>query len=306
MRRALLVVACGACAGCGDLASSDPGLGAPLYVTSSAGAQFRPGVFPAASGGPATQSVQTLHATVVIDQDRETVSAVLDPSAHAAIVGLAGQRGTWIVPAGPPDFDAPGQATLHATYGLTVTPGPVTMLVAATDAEGRIGEPASADVVAIEAAPPDGVLVVALEWLGRADLDLHVVDPDGNEAWSQDPNTWKKPIGPTDPNAWMTGGILDHDGNAGCTRDGQPREDVVWSQHMTASGTTIDPIVPSGEYTVRVDARSLCGDASAPWGLTVYSQGEVIGAARGIATPDDVAYQPHGAGAGVTALRFTL
>jgi len=299
MRRALLLLALAAC----DAASSDPGLGAPLYL---AGGQFRPGAFPAATGGPATESVQTLHATVVVDENRETLSAVLDPAAHAAIVGLAGDQGAWILPAGPPDFDTPGKATLHAGYAVSTTPGPLTILVAAVAADGRIGEPASADVVALDAPAPDGVLVVSLQWQGRADLDLHVVDPDGNEAWSGDPNTWKKPIGPSDPNAYLTGGMLDHDGNAGCTRDGAPSEDVVWAQHMTPSGTTIDPIVPPGEYTVRVDARSLCGDPSAAWGVTVYSSGEVLAAARGIATPDDVTYQPHGAGAGVTALHFAL
>ena len=48
--------------GCADLASSDPGLGTPLYV---ANAQFRPGAFPEATGGPVTQSVQPLHQTIV-------------------------------------------------------------------------------------------------------------------------------------------------------------------------------------------------------------------------------------------------
>jgi hypothetical protein len=299
MRRALLLLSLAAC----DAASSDPGLGAPLYVE---GGQFRPGAFPAASGGPATESVQTLHATVVVDENREAVSAVFDGTTRAAIVGLAGEDGAWIVPAGPPDFDTPGKATLHASYGVSVTPGPITMLVAAVDAQGRIGEPASVALVALDEPPPDGVLVVSLQWQGRADLDLHVVDPNGDEAWSGDPNTWKKPIGPTDPNAYLTGGILDHDGNAGCTLDGQPSEDVVWAQRMSSSGTTVDPIVPSGEYTVRVDARSMCGDASAAWAVTVLSNGEVLAKTRGIATPDDVTYQMHGAGAGITALHFTL
>jgi hypothetical protein len=75
---------------------------------------------------------------------------------------------------------------------------------------------------------------------------------------------------------------------------------------MSSSGTTVDPIVPSGEYTVRVDARSMCGDASAAWAVTVLSNGEVLAKTRGIATPDDVTYQMHGAGAGITALHFTL
>ena len=298
MRALVLIVL----AGCADLASSDPGIGAPLHIDH---AQFRPGGFPAATGGPTVQSIQTLHATVIIGENRETVSATLDANATAAIVGLDGYRGTWIVPSGPPDFESPQFASLHAGFGLDVTPGPVTMVMAAVDAEGRIGEPAQASLVALDAPMPAGKLVVSLQWQGAADLDLHVVDPDGNEAWSGDPNTWKKPIGPADPQAWMTGGILDHDGNMSCTRDGSPSEDVVWSEHMGATGP-VEPIVPPGEYTVRVDARSMCGDASAAWGVTVTAAGEIIAKVRGIATPYDATYEPHGAGAGITALHFQL
>ena len=54
-------------------------------------------------------------------------------------------------------------------------------------------------VVAIDAPPPDGELVVGLHWDGAADLDLHVVDPDGDEAWSGDPNTWQRPPPGSEP-----------------------------------------------------------------------------------------------------------
>lgn len=294
-------------AGCADVASSDPGRGAALYVQDG---QFRPGAFPAATGGPATLSVQSLFPTMVIGQDRQVVIAAMEPAAHAAIVGLAGEPGAWILPAGPPDVDTPDQATLHATVGVDrVMPGMVTFQVAAVDAEGRIGPAGTLDVVATAAAPPDGDLVVSLSWLGAADLDLHVVDPLGGEAWSGSPNTWKKPPPgtPIDPTAFLTGGILDQDGNASCVRDGEPHEDVVWKTRTSSSGMMIAPVIPSGEYTVRVDARSMCGDAaSAAWVVTVLSHGETLAEAHGIATPYDVTYEPHGAGAGITALHFTL
>jgi hypothetical protein len=302
MRAALLLLGLAAC----DAATSDPGLGAPLYVGS---AQFRPGAFPAATGGPATVDLKPLFSTMIIGEYRQKLTGHLAPDATAAIIGLQGAPGAWIVPAGAPDVDAPTDATLSATLGINeATPGPVSLVVAAVDTQGKIGEPMTADVVALDAPAPDGVLVVSLQWVGRADLDLHVVDPLGGEAWSGNPDTYQKPPPgtPVDPTAYLTGGLLDHDGNAGCTLDGEPSEDVVWAQRKSTSGTTVDPIVPPGEYTVRVDARSLCGDASAAWAVTVYSQGAVLGAARGIATPDDVTYEPHGAGAGITALHFTL
>ena len=89
-------------------------------------------------------------------------------------------------------------------------------------------------------------------------------------------------------------------------RDGEPHEDVVWKMRTSSSGMMIAPVIPSGEYTVRVDARSMCGDASAAWFVTAIPHGDRLAEARGIATPYDVTYEPHGAGAGMTALRLTL
>ena len=302
MRASLLVVL----AGCWTTASPDPGLGDAIVVQ---GAQFRPGAFPAASGGPPVLSLATTHVTATIDQEREQVNAVLDPAAHAAIVGVPGARGAWIVPAGPPDIDTPGDASLHAVYGVTdaLGPGPFTLSVAAVDAAGKIGDAQSVDLVAVAAPPPDGDLVVTLEWSSTADLDLHVIDPTGAEAWVGHPNTWQVPPPGTpgvDPCAWASGGILDGDANASCARSGLAREDVIWTTRTCASNP-VAPIIPTGSYTIRVDATSMCSDASAAWGVAVYRAGVLVGAARGIATPDDVNYSPHGPGAGITALTFS-
>ena len=303
MRAAVLALAL---AGCWPTASSDPGIGEALFVD---GAQFRPGDFPAASGGPAVLKATTAHTMVVVGENREPLHGTLDPAAQAAIVGIDGVSGAWIVPAGPPDFDTPTDASLHATFGVTETlgVGPFTLEVAAVDAAGRIGEAQQIDLVADDAPPPAGDLVVMLEWTGTADLDLHVVDPTGAEAWVGHPNTWQVPPPGTpgvDVCAWATGGILDQDANASCTRAGSPREDVIWTPRV-CNGKAYEPVIPAGTYTVRVDARSLCSDASAPWAVSVYRAGQLIGAARGIATPDDVAYEPHGNLAGITALQFT-
>jgi hypothetical protein len=298
MRTALILVcACTA-------ASPDPGYDAFVQIP---GAQFRPGPFPAATGGPTALSVVPTHPSVIIGRVHERVHGILGQSATAAIIGAQGTDGSWILPAGPPDVDAPGFPTVTAIFGLArdATPGPFSLEVAATDADGNIGDAAELAYVADVEPVPDGELVVALSWDGAPDLDLHVVDPTGSEAWSGSPNTWKPPPpgNPIDPNAFLTGGILDHDGNAGCHRDGEPSEHVIWAQRMGSMGL-VDPIIPSGEYIVRVDTRSLCGDAGASWYVAAYRSGQLLGAARGISTVDDVELQPHGAGAGVTALTF--
>ncbi len=278
-----------------DAVSPDPGLGALLQVE---GAQFRPGPFPADDGGPAAVAVTSGHSEITIGKLGEPLRGVLEPAARGAVIGIDGADGTWLLPAGVPDLDTPGLATVRAGYGVAddFPPGPFVLRVAASDEHGRFGASATTMIVANEQPPPEGELVIGLYWDSAADLDLHVVDPLGGEAWSDDPNTWQPPPPgePVDPEAYKAGGILDHDGNKGCRREGRPNEHVIW---------TMPP--PSGDYVVRVDARSLCGDASAAWYVAAYRSGEVLAAARGITTPADV-LEPHGAGAGTLAVRFEL
>ena len=303
MRAGLAIVVLAALIGC-DGATPEPGYGAALQL---ADAQFREGPFPAASGGPPTQQLVASHAAVDIGTIRGRLHAVLDPDARAAIAGIVGHDGAWIIVAGPPDVDTPGQPTATARFGLDpgVEPGPFTLLLSATDADGRIGEPASVDLVADAVPPPDGDLVVGLAWDSTADLDLHVVDPTGNEAWSAKPNTMPPPRPGTavDPDAYLTYGILDRDANASCHVDNPPMEHVIWKARKNSLGQPTTPIIPSGTYTVRVDTRSMCKDASAAWYVEVYAHGALLAAARGAATPDDVRGD-HSYGAGVTALTF--
>lgn len=280
---------------CGELASSDPGLGAMLRVE---GGQFRPGPFPDDAGGPVASAVTTRHAHVVLGRFDEPLRGVLAPGARGAVIGLAGVPGTWLVTAGSPELDTPGQPAARAVFGISpeLGPGPFTLQLAASDADGRFGPAITTELVADAEVPPDGELVIGLTWSGTADLDLHVTDPLGGEAWSDDPNTWQPPPPgePVDPLAYLTGGILDHDGNRNCHRDAAPSEHVIW---------TMPP--PPGGYVVKVDARAMCGAASAAWTVAAYRGGVLVGTATGLATAED-AVAPHGAGAGVLALRFAL
>jgi len=304
--RALVLVL----AACGGV-TADPGYGSELSIP---GAQVRPGAFPASTGGPQVDQLVTAHASVGIGHIHERVHANMDGTATGAIVGIAGAEGTFVLTAGPPDIEAPTEATATAIFGLdpATRPGPFTLEVAATDLAGKIGDAATIDLVADAAPPPDGDLVVGLVWDSTADLDLHVVDPLGDEAWSGDPNTWKPPPPgmQADPNAYLTGGWLDHDANASCHIDGDPSEFVVWTTRTgidpgTNQPIPIAPVIPPGTYTVRVDTRSLCRDASASWYVEVFAGGVLLGAARGVSTSEDAITGTHRAGSGVTALTFT-
>jgi hypothetical protein len=307
LRRLVLL----ALAGCSGGATSDLGYGNELVVP---GAQFRPGEFPEATGGPPVVNFTSTHTGIVIGQIRETITAVLDGSATGAILGIAGTPGAWIATTQPPDVTAPGEATLALAIGLAADAqaGPFTLLLAGVDEAGRISEPASLDYVAVATPPPSGDLVIALVWDSTADLDLHVVDPLGGEAYSAKPSTFTPPPPgmPIDPatqeNEVLASGWLDHDANAGCTTSGAPSEHVIWTPRVNPNtGATVQPVIPSGTYTVRVDTRSLCEDAQAYWYVEADSESVDVGNARGVSTSEDVLAR-HGNGAGVTALTFEI
>lgn len=295
MRAVILVLL----ASCTDGASPDLGLTARLQIE---GAQFRPGAFPADDGGPLTSSFVTRQSMIVVDRTGETLRAILEPRARAAAIGVVGDDNAWIVLAGPPDLDTPGQPVARASFALAPTfpRGPFELRVAASDEAGRFGPITTRAILALDGDPPAGELVVGLVWEGRADLDIHVVDPLGGEAWSDDPNTYVPPPPgtPADPFAYQMGGILDRDGNKDCRRDGRPREHVIWAMPP-----------PAGPYIVRVDTRAMCGDAIASWYAFALRGGEVLAEARGIATAEDAILPPNElgrGGAGVLALEFTV
>ena len=308
--KALVILALASCSGG---ATADLGYGNELVV---ANAQFRPGDFPSATGGPPTVNLKQTHTGIVIGEIRESITAVFDGTATGAIIGIQGEPGSWIVTTQPPGIESPGEATIAETIGLSLDAqqGPFTLVVAGTDSAGRIGEPATLAYMAVATPPPSGDLVVTLLWSSTADLDLHVVDPLGNEAWSGKPSTYTPPPPgmPIDPvmaeEDALASGWLDEDANANCTYDGSPAEHVIWTARQDTQMNppiTIQPIIPSGTYTVRVDTRSLCKDASAYWYVEADSEGVDIGAARGLSTPDDT-LAPHGPGAGITALTFAI
>lgn len=100
-----------------------------------------------------------------------------------------------------------------------------------------------------------GDVQVTLSWGTNADLDLHVVGPNGVHIYYGDP------VDET------TGGQLDVDANAACASDSSPNsvENIFW------------PIgqAPTGSYDVYVNLYASCGTATSTWQLTVLVGGEI-------------------------------
>jgi hypothetical protein len=273
---------------------SDPGLGSLLRV---ANAQYYAGVTPSAQDGPAILSFNNTSNLIRAGQLSKPLSGIVSRDTTAIALFLDGDAGYWIVEPGAEDPTALSQLGFSAklSFSPSLAPGSYTLEGRAVNALGQFGPPSTATLSAMPQAP-SGTLVITLRWVQDADLDLHVVDPNGFEIWAKNINSAPPPVPgqPSDPNAWKSGGILDFDSNASCMIDGLNQEDVYW---------TVPP--PSGHYLVRVDAFSLCGEAQADWTVQAVLNGAVVGAASGSAHDSDTAF-PHVAGAGVLALEFDV
>jgi hypothetical protein len=250
------------------------------------------------TAGPMVVSLTSQRSEVVLGSNDQRFRAALGVGSTAMQIGIDGEPTSWLIPAGVPEFDTPDLPSASARFGvqLSAVPGTVALVAVAVSANGEVGPARQLELLLIPAPVPTGNLVVSLQWTSAADLDLHVIDPNGGEAWSGDPNTYQAPPPgqPADPDGFRNGGILDHDGNAGCHRDGRATENIVWQR-----------MPPVGRYTVRVDTRSLCGDASANWQILVKRDDALIAQASGRSVPADE-LQPHRAGAGVLVLTFDV
>ena len=261
------------------------------------GAQWIPGPTPIDATGPAVLSVRNARTTVWPGQVDKNISGTLARSASAVSLGLEGDGGHWILPAGPPDVVSPAELTFAArvAFAATLPPGEHWLLLRAVDASGRFGPARREALLAQEAPSVAGELVFSLTWDSNADLDLHVVDPDGVEVWARNINSYQAPPPgqPEDPEAWRRGGILDHDSNAGCLVDGRRRENVVWAGPA-----------PAGTYLVRVAAPSLCGEPAARWTVTASRAG--VAAARATGTLVEASTRgKHAQGGGLLVLTFS-
>jgi len=157
-----------------------------------------------------------------------------------------------------PDLDDYWELTLPAATTATDilivfsqdVPVPVFQMRLAGANGGNYGVYQNAPISMISVGTGD--VQVNITWDSRADVDLHVVDPLGEEVY------WAH-------KAAVSGGTLDLDSNAGCGSDGPRAENVFW-----ASGL----IAPRGEYLVRVDYWSSCRDVRTNYVVTVNTRGK--------------------------------
>jgi hypothetical protein len=121
-----------------------------------------------------------------------------------------------------------------------------------------------------------GDVQVSVAWDAASDVDLHVVDPRGEEIFYANPVS-------------ASGGQLDVDSNPACLLDGRQIENIRWGSSA-----------PGGSYTVRVDYWDACGVSATHYIVTVKN-GSSTHTFSGVLTgPGD----QGGSGSGVTVTSF--
>lgn len=287
------LLGCTLTAACSAGVSDDPALTARMRL---AGAQFVPGPTPSAQDGPEVASVTLPTTTIWPGLPAKTLQGTLGSSATSAAVALSMDAGYWLVVAGVPDVSAPTLPTFQATasFSSSLPAGAYTLEVRAVDGIGHFGPPFRQTLTAL-AAPPArqvaGALVVTLTWDSESDLDLHVVDPLGDEIFHGARRSQSAFL-PSSADA--SNGTLDQDSNADCRVDGLRQEDVTWADAP-----------PAGHYLVRVDTLSLCGRPIAHWTVRAQLDGATIGLATGTSLDTDT-WGAHDRGAGLLALGFDV
>ena len=217
----------------------------PNRVTSvSAGGRtgsWNTGRVPAVRGGP--QIGVTANNTVV---NGGTADVVVETSGslRSVIIAEAGsRRGYYEVPT------TGSTATVQLALAQEISEASLNLAFAGRDQANTVGPYTTYefDVVTVGT----GDVQVTLSWNVDSDVDLHVVDPNGEEIYFDNP-------------ASASGGQLDLDSNAGCRIDGIRNENVTWP-----SGAA-----PWGIYTVRVNYWNSCGVQSTNYTVRVNNGGE--------------------------------
>ncbi len=148
--------------------------------------------------------------------------------------------------------------TLVLTFARTIPVTNFDLSALGADSSGKVGAISKISTRVLPAG--SGEVQVNVSWDTASDVDLHVVDPRGDEVyWS---NT-----------SVASGGKLDLDSNAGCSIDNKNSENINWPAGQA----------PSGTYTVRVDYWSSCGVASTNYVVRV-NNGTRIDTYRGTFT----------------------
>jgi hypothetical protein len=191
----------------------------------------------------------------------------------AVVVGVPGVQDYFQIVLSAPVTSA----RVVVTLGQDAPAGPLEVFIAGGVDAATFGPQIRRSMTILRVGSGD--IQVSVAWNTVADVDLHVVDPAGEEIFWSDRRS-------------ASGGELDLDSNAACSSDQPRNENIVW------------PIgeAPTGTYIVRLDYWSSCGALQTDWVLTVWVRGRDPLVFSGTFTGDG---DGGGLGSGIEITTFT-
>ena len=205
------------------------------YITSvtdgsgTVSAVLQRGPAPGSNGGPSS-SIAGFAAMVTGGSSQQTISGA---AAFTRVVVMIAGMDNYYELTLPSGASAPVILRAGTTIGDVILP-----ISYAVGDGGTLGAYSTQNVRIIQVGTGD--VQVSVSWSDSSDVDLHVIDPSGEEIYYGNKSS-------------ASGGTLDLDSNAACSRNSdntfKSNENVVWP---TGGGAT-------GTYTVRLDYWSGCG-----------------------------------------------
>jgi hypothetical protein len=229
-------------------------IAASAAVDDAQGAR-RTGQAPPSTGGPRITATGN---QTVVNGGTQTVTLTGDAPFDTVYVTVGG-RALGLVGESPGGVDGyyeirlPSPETSAAvllTFPQEIPLDQFELLFAVVSPSGAVGPYVSLTTFVTEVGTGD--VQVTLTWDADSDVDLHVVEPGGEEIY------FGRRVS-------STGGELDLDSNAACDIDGIRNENITWPV-----GTA-----PQGLYTVRVNYWSSCGVSRTNYTVRINNSGAV-------------------------------
>jgi uncharacterized protein YfaP (DUF2135 family) len=221
--------------------------------TADASGVLQPGIAPAEHGGP----VITASGNPTVVNGGTMAVNIQGATAFSRVYVYIGAKALGLVAesqGGVPGYfeitlPAPQTSTtVVLAFAQNIPLSEFDLRFAASDPSGAVGP--SVTISATVLLVGTGDVQVSVSWDVNSDVDLHVVDPSGEEIFYANRTS-------------ASGGSLDLDSNAACRIDGVRNENITWPVGRA----------PVGRYTVRVDYWDSCGVAQTNYTVRVNAGG---------------------------------
>ena len=202
------------------------------------------------SGG----AVQTTDSAIAVTGGSIEIEVTADEPFDTILVGAGPMGvGSTVPTAWPGSYEIDlAAATASTSIVVTLSQAPpsteLSVVVAVVGADGTASGTDATNVTIVEVGTGD--VQVSVSWNEDMDVDLYVVDPNGETIY----------YGATTSSS---GGELDLDSNPSCSIDGIRNENVTWPTGEA----------PSGSYEVRLNLYADCGIDQTGWVVTVQALG---------------------------------